>query len=207
MAIRRKYTDVRRKNNNNKVVSVDSATYNRLVRLRNWRKIKSIRSGVIEIINSALDGTFNQKHMPRNVEYPRKPHTPSERLSRTYIPFSLHDEVIIAIALNLTKCQNVQEFVKQAVEEKLQQVWKEPEQKYYNNGEISEEYMKWEDNRLLRQVWLDVDDGKGNGKTVEPYFEKDEKMGYVVVSNPLNWSDLGIKREIQDWEYQDIEEL
>lgn len=204
---RRKLKNIKRKNNNNKVVSVDSATYNRLVNLRNWRKIKSIRSGVIEIINSALDGTFNQRHMPRNVEYPRKPHFSSERLSRTYIPFSLHDEILIANDLGLTGCQNVQDFIKQAVEEKLQQMWKEPEHKYYDNGEISEEYMKWEDNRLLRQVWLDVDDGKGNGKTVEPYFENGEKMGYVIVSNPLNWSHLGISREIQDWEYRDIEEL
>lgn len=206
MAIRRKYTDIRRKPNKkanvNHSVSLDSETYQMLKELVESGQIKSIRSGLKDIVRIALNRETERVWGSTFADYPRYSHTPAERLSRTFIPYSLHDEVLIAIIIGLTECSNVQEFVKQAIEEKLKQLWQKPTEKYYPNGEPSEEYFQWQDKRLHRNLLL-RDDEKVN---IEPYFENGEKMGYIFTpTNDIKISDLGMARINQDMEYQLIE--
>lgn len=206
MAIRRKYTDIRRKPNKkanvNHSVSLDDGTYKMLKELVELGQIKSIRSGLSDIVRIALNRETERVWGSTSANYPRRPHTPSERLSRTFIPFALHDEVLIAIALKLTDCKNVQEFVKQAIKEKLKQLWKKPTEEYYPNGEPSEEYFQWQDKRLHRKLLLQENDRV----CIEPYFENDEKMGYILSPATLiRLSDLDVVRVGQEMDYQIIE--
>ena len=204
MARRRKYTEVRKPNkkaNTNHSVSLDSETYNKLKELVELGQVKSIRSGLKDIVSIAVNRETERKWGSTYADYPRRLHTPAERLSRTFIPYSLHDEILIAIVLELTECSNVQQFTEQAIREKLKQLWKKP-QTYYDNGEPSEDYMIWQDKRLHRKLLLQ-DDEKVN---IEPYYEKGEKMGYIFTpTNDIKISDLGIARLNQDIEYQMIE--
>lgn len=202
MAIRKSYVTNKRKNTANHSVSLDSETYKMLKELVEVGQIKSIRSGLKDIVRIALNRETERVWGSTYANYPRYSHTPAERLSRTFIPYSLHDEVLITIITGLTECSNVQEFVKRAVEEKLKQLWKKPTEKYYENGEPSEEYFSWQDKRLHRSLLL-RDDEKVN---IEPYFEDGEKMGYIFSpTNDLKISDLGMARINQDIEYQIIE--
>lgn len=205
MARRRKYEEVRKKNkkaNTNHSVSLDNETYNRLKELVELGQIKSIRSGIKDIVRIALNRETERVWGSTYANYPRRPHTPAERLSRTFIPFALHDEILIAIVLELTECSNVQEFAEQAVREKLKQLWEKPKRKYYENGEPAEDYFNWTDKVLHRKLLL-RDDEMVN---IEPYYENGEKMGYIFTpTNDLKISDLEMARINQDTEYQVIE--
>lgn len=206
MAIRRKYTDIRRKPNKkanvNHSVSLDSETYKMLKELVEVGQIKSIRSGLKDIVQVAVNRETERVWGSTFADYPRYSHTPAERLSRTFIPYSLHDEVLIAIIIGLTECSNVQEFVKQAIEEKLKQLWQKPTEKYYPNDEPSEEYFQWQDKRLHRNLLLQENDRV----CIEPYYENGEKMGYILSPATLiRLSDLDEARVGQDVKYQLIE--
>lgn len=204
MVIRRKYTDIRRKPNKkattNHSVSLDSETYKILKELVEIGQIKSIRAGLSDIVRVAVNRETERKWGSTFAEYPRYSHTPAERLSRTFIPYQLHDEVLIAIAVGLTECKNVQEFAEQAIREKLGQLWKKPE-KYYQNGDPSEEYFEWADKRLHRNLLL-RDDEKVN---IEHYFENGEKMGYILSPTDARLSDIEEARIKQDMSYSWIE--
>ena len=200
MAIRRKYTDIRKTNkkaNTNHSVSLDSKTYQILKEMAEIGQIKSIRSALHDMVRVAVNREAERKWGSTFADYPRYPHMPAERLSRTYMPFALHDEVIIAIAVGLTDCRTVQEFVR----EKLKQLWKKPTEKYYENGEPSEEYFNWEDKRLHRNLLL-RDDEKVN---IEPYFEDGEKMGYILSTTDSGLSNIEEARIKQDMDYSWIE--
>lgn len=204
MAIRRKYTDIRKTNkkaNTNHSVSLDSKTYQILKEMAEIGQIKSIRSALHDMVQVAVNREAERKWGSTFADYPRFPHTPSERLSRTYIPYSLHDEVIIAIAVELTECRTVQEFVKQAVREKLNRLWKKPEHTYYDNGDPNEEYFEWADKRMHRSLLL-KDYEKIN---IEPYFENGEKMGYILSTTDSGLSNIEEARIKQDMEYSWIE--
>lgn len=202
MAIRKSYVTNKRKNTANHSVSLDNETYKILKELVEVGQIKSIRSGLSGIVRVAVNRETERVWGSTYANYPRRPHTPSERLSRTFIPYNLHDEVLIAIAVGLTDCKNVQEFAERVIREKLKQLWKKPEHKYYDNGDPSEEYFNWTDKVLHRKLLL-----KDNEKVnIEPYFEDGEKMGYVFSpTNDLKISDLEMARINQDIEYQIIE--
>lgn len=203
MARRRKYTEVRKPNkkaNTNHSVSVDDKTYTMLKEMLELGQIKSIRSGLKDIVQVAINRETERVWGSTFADYPRRPHTPDERLSRTYMPFALHDEVLIAIAVGLTECRNVQEFVEQVVREKLKQLWKKP-QTYYPNGDPAEEYMKWADKRLHRKLLLRNDEKVH----IEPYFEHSEKMGYVLNPTDLGLSNIDVIRAGQEMDYQIIE--
>lgn len=205
MAIRRKYTDIRRKPNKkanvNHSVSLDSKTYQMLKELVEIGQIKSIRSGLKDMVQVAVNRETERKWGSTFADYPRYSHTPSERLSRTYIPYSLHDEILIAIAVELTECRTVQEFVKQTVREKLKQLWKKPTEKYYKNGDPAEDYMVWQDKRLHRNLLL-RDDSKVH---IEPFFENGEKMGYILSTTDSGLSNIEEARIKQDMDYSWIE--
>lgn len=203
MARRRSYKEVRKPNkkaNTNHSVSLDSKTYKILKELVEIGQIKSIRSGLKDIVRVAVNRETERKWGSTFADYPRYSHTPSERLSRTYIPYSLHDEILIAIAVGLTECRTVQEFIEQVVREKLGQLWKKPE-KYYQNGDPSEEYFEWADKRLHRKLLLQSND-KVN---IEPYFEREEKMGYILSPTDSRLSDIEEARIKQDMNYGWIE--
>lgn len=205
MARRRKYTEVRKPNkkaNTNHSVSLDSETYKKLKELVELGQIKSIRAGLSGIVRIALNRETERVWGSTYANYPRRPHTPAERLSRTFIPYSLHDEILIAIITGLTECSNVQEFAEQAIREKLKQLWKKPEHKYYDNDDPNDEYFDWEDKRLHRSLLLRDDENVN----IEPYFENGEKMGYIFTpTKDIKISDLGMARINQDMEYQLIE--